>query len=168
VSSSDSPTCSSHQILRASITILFGTRKRLPCPIRIWLFKGISVTIHQISIVQYKASRLESPALMRVELIVQLLCLCLDLITKLDASIMVVADRLVHRLQPASCVENQLLSQHRSRQDILASSQHYISGLTSRENTMKASPLGFLGLTVAMSIWKVRVTKSHLFDSVSI
>jgi hypothetical protein len=33
---------------------------------------------------------------------------------------------------------------------------------------MKASPLGFLGLTVAMSIWKVRVTKSHLFDSVSI
>jgi hypothetical protein len=32
---------------------------------------------------------------------------------------------------------------------------------------MKASPLGFLGLTVAMSIWKVRVTKSHLFESVS-
>jgi hypothetical protein len=32
---------------------------------------------------------------------------------------------------------------------------------------MKASPPGFLGLTVATSIWKVRVTKSHLFDSVS-
>jgi hypothetical protein len=63
-----------------------------------------------MSIIKYRASRLESPALL--ELIVQLLCLCLDLIAKLDASIMIVADRLIHGFQSASCVENQLLSQH--------------------------------------------------------
>jgi hypothetical protein len=53
---------------------------------------------------------LESPALLG--LIVQLLCLCLDFVAKTDASIMVVADRLIHRFQSTSCVQDQLLSQH--------------------------------------------------------
>jgi len=60
-----------------------------------------------IMIIIYRPSRLESPALL-----VQLPSLRLDLLAKTDASIMVVADRLVHRLQSAGCVENQLLGQH--------------------------------------------------------
>lgn len=52
----------------------------------------------------------KSPALLGQ--LVQLLGLCLDLLAKLNASIVVVAHRLVHRLQFASCVKNELLSQH--------------------------------------------------------